>query len=293
VLAIKDTEERMTFRRVADGITEKDFDRFSRLVYDTCGIKLPPHKKSMLEARLRKRLRSLALSSFEEYGEYVFSPEGLENELISLIDVVTTNKTDFFREPAHFNFLIETALPTLINDYGVGIDRPLRLWSAGCSTGEEPYTLAMVLSEFAENVPGFDFQIFASDISTKVLELARQGIYNVDKVAPVPSLLQKKYLLRSKDPERRQVRIAPELRSKASFRRVNFMDDDYAIRESFDIIFCRNVIIYFDRPTQEVFLGKLCRHLRAGRYIFMGHSETLNGMDLPLHQVAPSSYRKR
>jgi len=293
MLAVSEKETRMPFRHRLEGITEKDFDRFSRLVYDNCGIKLPPHKKSMLEARLRKRLRSLDLPSFEEYGEYVFSSEGLQNELINLIDVVTTNKTDFFREAAHFNYIVETALPTLINEYGVGIERKLRVWSAGCSTGEEPYTLAMVLSEFAEKVPGFDFSILATDISTKVLDAAKLAIYNVDKIAPVPPHFQKKYLLRSKNPESNQVRIVPELRSKVSFGRVNFMDDDFAIRELFDIIFCRNVIIYFDRPTQEVFLGKLCAHLDVGRYIFMGHSETLNGMSLPLVQVAPSSYRRR
>jgi len=273
-------------------ISDSGFRRFSELIYSLCGIKLPPHKKTMLEARLRRRLRSLGLSSFDEYGEYVFSPEGMENELVSMIDEVTTNKTDFFREPAHYPFLVERALPTLIREFETGLRRPLRLWSAGCSTGEEPYTLAMVLSEFVEQVPDFDFSIFATDISTKVLEAARLGIYRSDKVDPVPEALKKKYLLRSRDPEKAQVRVVPALRGRVSFARLNFMDEDFGFEEPFDIIFCRNVIIYFDRPTQERLLQRFCRHLPRGRYIFMGHSETLNGLQLPLKQVAPSIYQR-
>lgn len=275
------------------GLTEADFNRFSRLIYDTCGIKMPPHKKSMLEARLRRRLRVLGIKTFEEYCEYVFSAPGMEQELVSLIDVVTTNKTDFFREAAHFDYLVERALPEMISQYGVGFERPFRVWSAGCSTGEEPYTMAMVLSEFARQNEGFRFQILASDISTQVLERASKGIYTADKVQTVAESLKKRYLLRSRDPESNQVRIVPELRAMVSFKRVNFMDDDFGLRESFDIIFCRNVIIYFDRPTQQTLLQRLCEHLDDGRYIFMGHSETLHGMNLPLTQKAPAVYRKK
>lgn len=275
------------------GLSEDDFGKLSRLIYDTCGIKMPPHKKSMLEARLRRRLRALALRSFEDYCDYLFSRDGMELELISLIDEVTTNKTDFFRESAHFDFLTERALPELINRCGAGFERPLQVWSAGCSTGEEPYTLAIVLSEFARLNEGFRFSILATDISTQVLERASKGIYGVDKVAPVPEPLKKRYLLRSRDADSQLVRIVPELRSLVSFRRVNFMDADFGLRESFDIIFCRNVIIYFDRPTQQGLLQRLCNHLGNDRYIFMGHSETLHGMNLPLVQLAPSVYRKK
>lgn len=278
---------------ITDGMSAPDFARFSQLIHETCGIKMPPQKKSMLETRLRKRLRSLELTSFAAYGDYVFSPAGRESgELVQLIDVVTTNKTDFFREPAHFGFLTEVALPRLIHSYGVGMQRPLRVWSAGCSTGEEPYTLAMVLSEFAASVPGFEFSILATDISTRVLEKGRLGVYAMEKVEPVPAQLQKKYLLRHRDPEKRQVRVVPELRERVSFRRLNFMDADLGIREPIDLLFCRNVLIYFDRPTQQALLQRLCRHLFPGRYLFTGHSETLSGMNLPLVQMAPSVYRK-
>jgi len=276
-----------------DALDERDFERLARLIGESCGIKMPPQKRTMLETRLRKRLRSLELGSFAEYCAYLFSPAGeAAAELVQLIDVVTTNKTDFFREPAHFDFLSEVALPRLVQTYGVGRTRPLRAWSAACSTGEEPYTLAMVLAEYAAASGGFDFSILATDVSTRVLEHARLGIYSLDKIAPVVPALRRKYLLRSRDPQKKEVRIVPELRARVAFRRLNFLDGDYGVREPIDLLFCRNVLIYFDRPTQERLLGRLCRHLAPGRYLFTGHSETLGGMDLPLTQVAPSVYRK-
>lgn len=271
-------------------LSGRDFERFSRLVYDHCGIRLPAHKQSMLEARLRKRLRALGLASFEAYAELIFSGRAPDGELVRLIDVVTTNKTDFFREPAHFDFLIRTAMPALIDRDGAGISRPLRIWSAGCSTGKEPYTLAMVLSEFRESRPEFRFEILGTDISTDVLDKAVKGIYGEEKAAPIPPALRKKYLLRSRDPEQRQVRVVPELRSLVTFRRLNFMDADYGLRDGFDVIFCRNVLIYFDRPTQERLLGRFSDLLEPGRFLFLGHSETLLGLNLPLRQMAPSVY---
>lgn len=274
------------------GISSKDFERFSRLIYSECGIKMPSHKRSMLEARMRKRLRALDFASYEQYSDYFFNLADRSQELVHLIDEVTTNKTDFFREPAHFDFLTRVALPQLIDSHGAGIDRPLRLWSAGCSSGEEPYTLAMVLSEFAEQCPGFRFEILATDISTKILEKAQLAIYRNERIEPVPPAMRKKYLLRSKDQEQKRVRIIPELRQKVSFRRLNFMADDFGIDQSMDIIFCRNVIIYFDRPTQQRLLERFCSVQHNGQFLFMGHSETLSGMDLPLKQMAPAVYRR-
>lgn len=279
-------------RRFDARLTDRDFERFSRLVYDQCGIKLPSHKRSMLEARLRKRLRAHNLHTFEDYADMVFADEISADELIKLIDVVTTNKTDFFREPAHFDYLVQSALPDLVETYGVGVQQPLRVWSAGCSTGKEPYTLAMVLKEFQSSLTDFSFDIIGTDICTDVLEKAVQGIYAAEKADPVPELLKRKYLLRSKDPANRKVRIVPELRAMVKYRRLNFMDDDFGFREPFDIIFCRNVIIYFDRPTQKRLLSKLVDNLVTGRYIFLGHSETLLGLNLPLKQMAPSVYRR-
>jgi len=273
-------------------MSDREFNRFSEFIHGECGIKMPTSKKTMLQARIQKRLRKLGIRSFAEYCDYVFSLEGTRTELVHMIDVVTTNKTDFFREPGHFDYLIETALPELINSKGSGLKRKFMVWSAGCSTGEEPYTLAMILSNFAEKYPRFKFSIIATDISTNVLEKAKLGIYDKEKVDPVPIVLKKKYLLRNKDRKKGLVRVVPELRSLVQFWRLNLMDGDYGIRGKMDVIFCRNVIIYFDGPTQERLLSRLCRHLMPGGYLFMGHSETLNGLDLPLISVAPTVYRK-
>ena len=273
-------------------LTEREFRRLGEFIHAKYGIKMPPAKQTMLQARLQKRLRTLGMGSFKEYLEFLFSPEGMREELVEMVNVVTTNKTDFYREPTHFTYLVKTALPELISSTGAGIRRPLGIWSAGCSTGEEPYTLAMVLSEFAKDIDGFRFFILATDISTKVLQTAALGIYNEEKVEPVPSDIKKKYLLRSKDKKKRHVRIVPELRAKVQFRPLNFMDGDFDMRESMDVIFCRNVIIYFDRPTQEGLLNRLANHLVPKGYLFMGHSETLSGLKVPLSLVAPTVYRK-
>ncbi len=271
-------------------LSGKDFTRLSSFIYEHCGIKMPPAKKTMLEARLQKRLRALSMPSFSDYCDYLFSQEGLQNELIMMVDLVTTNKTDFFREPDHFAYLVNAVIPEWQKK--TGGRRPLNVWSAGCSTGEEPYTLAMVLSEVAATLDGFSYQIMATDISTRVLEKARKAVYDEDRIDPVPMQMRRKYLLRSKDRANPLVRIAPELRAKVRFNRLNFMDSDFGFREQLDIIFCRNVIIYFDRKTQERLLNKFHGHLRAGGWIFMGHSETLNGLDVPLVQVHPTVYRK-
>lgn len=273
-------------------MSDREFERFSGFIHKECGIKMPPAKKAMLQTRLQKRLRLLEMNSFSRYADHVFGPEGMKTELIAMIDAVTTNKTDFFREPGHFDYLTGTALPELIGNGPAGFRKGMTVWSAGCSTGEEPYTLAMVLEEFAGRCPGFDFAILATDISTQVLEKAKAAIYDEERVAPVPAALKTKYLLRSKDRKSGVVRIVPELRSRVRFRRLNFMDGDFGMREPLDIIFCRNVIIYFDFQTQTALLNRLCRHLVPGGYLFMGHSETLNGMNLPLTPVSSSVYRK-
>jgi len=264
----------------------------SDFIYNEVGIKLPPTKKIMLEARIRKRLKILSMSSFGEYCEYIFSPHGVETELIHMIDVITTNKTDFFREPVHFDYLTQIAIPELLNSSVHDMKRKIKLWSAGCSTGEEPYTLAIVLSEFKEKKSEFNFTILATDISTEVLQKAAKGIYDMEKVEGIPVILKHKYLMKNKDKNKKFVRVVPELRTIINFRRLNLMDSDFGIKEQLDIIFCRNVIIYFDRVTQERLLNKFYRQLNFGGYLFMGHSETLHGLNVPLVQVAPTVYRK-
>lgn len=273
-----------------DSLLHADFERLRQLIYDECGIHLGPDKKTMLEIRLKRRLKSLGVASMREYCEHVCASEEGKHEVIHLIDVVTTNKTDFFREAGHFDYLTSKALPDLAARYGA--TRNALVWSAGCSTGEEPYTLAIVLSEYTQAAPGFRFRVLASDISTEVLEKARVGIFKRELVKPVPLALQRNYFMRSRDRDSDLVRVVPELRALVDFERINLMDDNYDLPQAPEIIFCRNVIIYFDRPTQERLLQKLVRRLVPGGYFFAGHSESLQGMDLPLAAVAPSAYRK-
>jgi chemotaxis protein methyltransferase CheR len=273
-------------------ISESEFKRFSDFIHQHTGIKMPADKKTMLEVRLQKRLRALGMASFREYAEFVFSDVGMKQELVQMVDVVTTNKTDFFREPAHFSFLTQMVLPELLNGQGRRAGDSLNLWSAGCSSGEEPYTLAMVLHHYATTIADCPFSIIGTDICTNVLEKARRAVYDSGQIEPIPLNMRRSYLLRSKDRTKGLFRVTPQLRSCVSFRRLNFMDDDFAISESMDIIFCRNVIIYFDRKTQEQLFKKFCTNLRPGGFIFIGHSETLSGMAVPLEQVASTVYRK-
>lgn len=286
------TDSRNNAALTIAAMNDAQFRRLVEFIYKVCGIKLNDSKKVMLESRLSKRLKALGMKSYKGYCEYLFSQEGRDEELIHMIDMVTTNKTDFSREPAHFDFLTKKALPELSMTHGAGTSRKLTVWSAGCSTGEEPYTLAMVLSGYAEIHRGFEYLILATDISTRVLDVARTGIYREEQVVPVPQDFRKRYLLRGKERQMGKVRIVPELRERIRFRRLNFMEGDFGMREPLDIVFCRNVIIYFDRPTQERLINRINSHMIPGGYLFMGHSETLNGMKVPLVSVAPTVYRK-
>lgn len=286
------TRQRNLDQRLPATMNDREFKRFSAIVYENAGIKLPPAKKIMLEARLQKRLKALGIGSFEEYGDYVCSSVGHDNEMVHMIDVVTTNKTDFFREPAHFEFLVKTAIPTILKTTKGAGRNQLRIWSAGCSSGEEPYTLAMVLAEYALINPDFTFSILASDICTEILHMAKTAIYPEERADIIAMNLKKKYLLKSKNRELGLVRICPQLRSMVKFRRINFMDNSFGINEKMDIIFCRNVVIYFDKQTQQNLMKKFYDQLKPGGYLFIGHSETLSGLDVKFNSVASTVYRK-
>jgi chemotaxis protein methyltransferase CheR len=272
-----------------ESISKRDYARLCELIRAEAGINLGAEKRTMLEIRIRRRLKALEMESYDAYCNYLFGHRGMKEEIVHLIDVVTTNKTDFFREPKHFSFLVERVLPQFWARSG---ERPFFIWSAGCSTGEEPYTMAMLLSEFAEQHSGFRFRLLATDISTTVLERAARGVYSEDAAGPIPAGLKRKYFMRSRDKADPRVRVAPELRRAIEFRHLNFMDSEYRVAEKVDAIFCRNVIIYFERPTQEAILSKLVQCLTPGGHLFVGHAETLHNMNLPLTPVAPSLYRR-
>lgn len=273
-------------------LSQSDFKTLSAFIKKELGIKMPDVKRGLVESRLRKRLTQLKLESYTEYCDFLFSREGMEQELPNFINEITTNKTDFFREPHHFKFLFEKALPELIGRNGIGVNRKLSAWSCACSRGDEPYTLSMVLSEFALNHQGFDFSILATDISTRVLETAVKGIYDAEIINPVPMEFRKRYLLKSKEKNKNLIRIRPELRKKITFRQLNLMDHDYGISQKIDILFCRNVIIYFDKPTTDTLMVKLCKQLIPGGYLFMGHSELIDCNHLPLKNIAPTIYKR-
>lgn len=269
-------------------LSNKEFEQLRVFIYKECGINLSLPKKTLLESRLQKRLSQLRLRSFAEYYDFVTGPYGKQDELIQMIDAVATNKTDFFREPVHFQFMDEEVLPWLI---GEGFSKSVKIWSAACSTGEEPYTIAMVMEEFATE-HRMDYKITATDISTKALEKAQLAIYPERLISAVPIPLRKKYMLRSKDTLNPTIRMIPKLRGKVNFKRLNFMDDVLDVDYDYDIIFCRNVLIYFDRKTQEQVVEKLLAHLKTGGYLFIGHSESIYQMDLPVRQLKPTIFQK-
>ncbi len=271
-------------------MSDEEFRKLSRFITEQAGIKMPDVKRVMLQSRLQKRLRQLNMTSFKEYVDYVFSEEGLQNELIHMLDVVSTNKTDFFREPVHFEFMEKSILPEYIEQFP--LNRTMKIWSAGCSSGEEVYTIAMTISEFLREHPGVNYSILGTDISTDILQRAVDAIYKEEKAATLPLELKKRYLLRSKDRSKKLVRIVPELRKKAHYKRLNFMDDHYPISETFDVIFCRNVLIYFNRDKQQEVIQKLLDKLRPGGYFFIGHSESIMGMDVPLQPIRPTIFKR-
>lgn len=272
-----------------DQLSAKNFKRLAELIQGYSGIKMPSNKRTMLEGRLRRRMRATGIHSLNDYCAYLFDDDGLEAEIVHLIDAVTTNKTEFFREPAHFRFLQSTALPALAR----GDRRTIKAWSAACSTGAEPYSLAMVLEEHCRAHRKQDYEILCTDLCTQVLAQATAGIFAEGMIEPVEMELRRRYLMRARESSRREVRVIPELRSRLSFARLNLMDDAYPVDRDMDLVFCRNILIYFDKPTQSKVLGRLCEHLRPGGYLFLGHSESIVGIDLPVIQIANTVFQRR
>ena len=273
-------------------LSEAEFKKIGAYIEKNVGIKMPPEKRMMMQSRLASRLKALHLDSYKAYIDYVFSGKDTDNhELIMMIDAMTTNLTEFFREPQHFDFMRNTALP----NYAAQKLGKIKIWSAGCSTGQVPYTLSMVMSEYIKQNPlGSirDFSVLATDISTKVLDKAASAVYPMDAVKGVPQQIMHQYFLRGKDPANPVVRLKQDIRSHVNFMRLNFMDDEYGFRDTFQIIFCRNVLIYFDKANQERVIRQFLRYLEPNGYLFLGHSETIFGMDLPFKTVAPTVFQR-
>ena len=262
---------------------QQDLAVFMECVRAELGIKMPAGKSLMLQSRILRRLRQLNLETLEEYRQRLFDSVHADEERIHFLDLVTTNHTSFFREPQHLEVLKRQA--ALAKGW-------FAVWSAGCSSGEEPYTIAMVLAEARLSNPHLDFVVLATDVSTAMIRRAESGIYDGERVTSVPQELQRKYLLRSKDSARDLVRVVPELRAQVRFHHLNFMETDYGLTEAVDTIFFRNVMIYFDKQTQAAVVNRLCRHLRPKGLFFTGHSESLAGLAVPLQMLAPAVYRR-
>lgn len=272
-----------------DGISDDDFLRFQALIESECGIYMSASKRELLVARLQRRMRKLAIDSFSDYYTLVTSQE--RGEIAAMIDVICTNETRFFRESAQFEYLREDLLPRWTREASQGKrPRVLRVWSAGCSTGEEPYSLAMLFADRLPPTAGWDVQIIATDISTRALEAARTGIWPFRKQSDVPHDYLRRFMLQSRD--RTLFQATEEIRSLIRFAWLNLTDDHLPVDGTFDLIFCRNVLIYFQPVLRLRVLQQIATRLKQDGLLFLGHSETLHDVHGGLHGVIPNVYQK-
>jgi len=269
----------------APELSDRDLSSIARLVYNACGINLHEGKRALVAARLQKRLRHGGFQSFRQYIRYVRADE-TGRELTALLDAIATNHTSFFREPRHFDFFTRTVLPPLVERTG-----PMSIWSAGCATGEEPYTIAMLLTERLGTGAGGRVRLLATDLSTKALATADAGVYKSLKLSELPPGFDK-YFVKGVRTQEGYVRVTPALRALVEFRWLNLVEADDA-PAAYDVIFCRNVMIYLEAPVQQRVIASLERRLVPGGYLFLSHSESLGAVEHGLQWVAPSIYQRR
>ncbi|MDR3568774.1 MAG: protein-glutamate O-methyltransferase [Syntrophobacteraceae bacterium] len=268
------------------------FLQYSRLVYEQCGINLHEGKKALLQARLNKRLRMTGIDTYKEYFELITSG-GNPGEFVNFLDSISTNLTYFFREIQHFDFIERVGLPELVEAKRKERNTKIRIWSAGCSTGEEPYSLAMCVLAHLQDNTKWDFKILATDISTRVLEMASRGVYSEEKVKKVPPALRQAYFRKAGGGNgASDFQVVPDVKRLITFHRLN-LKEPYPFKGPFDFIFCRNVMIYFDKKTQEELVNKMSGFLGVGGYFCVGHSESLTGLAHKLSYVQPAIYRNK
>jgi chemotaxis protein methyltransferase CheR len=266
-------------------LSSKQFDKISKLVYQISGIDLHEGKEELVKARLLKRLRHLKISNFDHYLKYMVNDKS-GVEVGAMVDVLTTNKTHFFRESEHLEFLRDEIVPELSGG-------PIRIWSAGCSSGEEPYSIAITLCEAIRDSEKRDIRILATDISDRMMEKARQGIYDEETLKPLPPMFKHKYFknVETRIGHSHRYQVCSRLQSMVSFAKLNLMEE-WPMRGLFDAIFCRNVMIYFDKPTQEKLVKRFWSMLREGGYLLVGHSESLTFMAHDYRYLKPAVYQK-
>lgn len=271
-------------------LSENEFLLFRKLVYDKCGINLHDGKKELVRARLGKRLREHKITKFKEYYQFLMEDESGE-ELILMLDAISTNLTSFFREPKHFEFLSNQVIPGFVGANRGSSSQGLNVWSAGCSSGEEPYTLSICMREYMTANRIFDYKILATDISTRVLGTAAAGVYTHNQVSSLSPQLLKRYFQKGQGKWHSHVRVKPDIRKAIEFKRFNLMDP-FPKKEFYHVIFCRNVMIYFDKKVQESVVNKFYDALVEGGYLFIGHSESLMGTQHRFQYIQPTIYRK-
>jgi chemotaxis protein methyltransferase CheR len=273
-------------------MSDREFTLYRKLIYSRAGICLTPPKKALLEARLGRRVRELGLGSFLAYYEYV-TEDPTETELVRLLDRVSTNETHFFREPRQFNFLEQKIIPNWTTQAMRGLrPRRIRVWSAGCSTGEEPYSLAMILLEYFPPDHGWEIEILGTDLSSRVIETAQRAIWPIERAKEIPEKYLKRFMLKGTGSQIASMKAGPEIRTIVRLENLNLNDATYPIAGFFDLILCRNVLIYFDAASRARVIGRLQRHLAPEGYLFVGHAESLNGINERLRHVIPTVYHQ-
>jgi len=281
---------RLLLDALAPQLLDRDFARFQKLILSETGIYLAPVKKALLTGRLGSRLRQLGLTKFSEYFELVTSDPA---ELVEMLDRVCTNETHFFRDPRQFEFLRTVVVPEWQRQAAAGTrDRAIRIWSAACSTGEEPYSIAMTLKSLLDDCkPAWRIEILATDLSTRVLAKAEEAIWPAAKCNEIPATLLKQYMLKGVRSQEGKIKAAPELRSLVRFERLNLIDETQTMRRNFDAIFCRNVLIYFNAETKKQVLGRMLDGLAPDGYLFLGQAETLSGIRDRARTAGPGAYQ--
>ena len=269
-------------------LTDHEFRRFQSLIYRTAGIHLTHSKRAMIAARISKRLRALKIG---RYAEYLDRVEENGDEMAEMLDCIATNETRFFREQKQFDFLERVLVPRWKAEANGGKRaRSLRIWSAGCSTGEEPYSIAMAILAGFTGGPQWEVSIAASDLSMRALDVAVQGIWPVDKAAAIPEAWLKRFMLRGRGSQQGKMKASQEIRSLITFFRMNLNDAEYPVGSGFDLILCRNVLIYFDADSRRGVIDRLIDRLAPGACLFVGHAETLHGVTARVRAIAPTIY---
>jgi len=281
-------------KSVLNTIGDAEFDFIKDLIYKQSGIFLAPHKKVMVQSRLNTRLRTLSIPSYEEYCQKLKKdPKFASEEMQELINRLTTNKTDFFRENHHFDFLKNDFFPKLEEEHKLSSNKTLRIWCSASSTGEEPYSLAITAYDYFQHKAGWNIKITASDIDTAVLKTAGEGIYKSERLDPVSDALKSKHFNRISKGDQIFFEAKPHLKSLLEFKQINLLNYPFPIKDKVDIIFCRNVVIYFDKQTQKTLFQNFAEQLKPLGYLILGHSETMFGISDRYKFLGHTVYQKK